>query len=170
MNQAFTVFRRLAFLLALLSFPALLIAQTGTGPVQGLVKDPSGAVITGSKVSIVNTETQLTRATTTDGGGHYSFLALSPGQYIVTAEALGFANREEKIQVTVGSHLESDLSLGLGGPGTTVEGVGARGAAVNTLNQEGSSVVNWFDINQMRTLTSQHSDICATAHNYRQDY
>jgi outer membrane receptor protein involved in Fe transport len=169
MNLAFTPSRRIAFLLVLLSLPALVVAQTGTGSVQGLVKDPSGAVITGAKVSIVNTETQLTRTTTSDGGGHYSFLALPPGQYLVTAEASGFSNREEKVQVTVGSHLESDLALGLGRPGTTVEVVGQMGAAVNTLNQEVSSVVNSVEIAQLPTLTRNPYDLVATTGNATQD-
>ena len=56
----------------------------------GIVKDPSGAVIPGANVSLINMGTGATRTTTTDNQGGYSFPALAVGQYDLEVSATGF--------------------------------------------------------------------------------
>ena len=70
-----------------LSFPGF--AQTG-GQVTGLVTDPSGSVIVGAAVTITNSQTNVTRMTTTNSAGNYAFPALQPDVYSVKAEMQGF--------------------------------------------------------------------------------
>jgi hypothetical protein len=66
------------------------IAQKDTGGLAGLVKDPSGAVIPGAKVRIVDTERGAELGTTTNGEGEFVFSPLKIGRYQVTVEKTGF--------------------------------------------------------------------------------
>jgi len=66
-----------AFLLALIP-PASLWGQTATGQITGTVKDPSGAVMPGVKVTVSNEATGFSRTATSDGSGAYSFPLLPP--------------------------------------------------------------------------------------------
>ncbi|MGA7313846.1 MAG: TonB-dependent receptor [Silvibacterium sp.] len=86
-NNMKTVYSVLAFvLLACLS----LSAQQITGNIRGTVTDPSGAVIQGASVTARQTETGLSRTTTTDREGNYVLLELPVGHYSLQVAAKGF--------------------------------------------------------------------------------
>src|SRR5713226_4307026 len=69
------------------------LAQGGaTGAISGTVLDPSGAVVAGADVRIVNQDTgALTRTTKTDPNGSFTVPLLPVGNYTVTVESAGFA-------------------------------------------------------------------------------
>ncbi|WP_182277628.1 carboxypeptidase regulatory-like domain-containing protein [Granulicella sp. 5B5] len=75
-------------LLLLLGLPAL-HAQT-TAQLSGTVTDPSGALVPGAKVELVNEATQDARVVTTNNAGLYSFPALLPSTYTLKVSAKGF--------------------------------------------------------------------------------
>jgi hypothetical protein len=60
---------------------------------QGTVSDPTGAVVPGATVTIVDKETNQTQTVTTDGSGTYTFNRLAPALYTVAVEAQGFAKK-----------------------------------------------------------------------------
>ncbi|HEY1492903.1 MAG TPA: carboxypeptidase-like regulatory domain-containing protein, partial [Candidatus Solibacter sp.] len=68
-----------------LTLGALLCAVTGTAQeiggatINGTVTDPSGALITGAKVTATQTATGARRTTQTSNAGLYSLSALSAG-------------------------------------------------------------------------------------------
>src|SRR6266446_5164517 len=74
--------------LALVSFHCA-IAQT-TGVIRGTVKDPSGAVIGGAKITAILQATNATRTAASDIRGEYVFPTLPVGRYTVEIEAPGF--------------------------------------------------------------------------------
>jgi hypothetical protein len=74
--------------LTLLSVAAL--AQQTTGNVRGLIKDPTGALIAGAKVTITNKKTNFSATSQSSGQGEYQFNDLLPGEYTLTVEAPGF--------------------------------------------------------------------------------
>lgn len=76
-------------LLSLAAAPALQ-AQVVNASLTGTVKDPSGAVIAGAKVTATNAATNLTHETITDTQGIYRLPSLVPGQYKLQAELQGF--------------------------------------------------------------------------------
>jgi Carboxypeptidase regulatory-like domain/TonB-dependent Receptor Plug Domain len=65
-------------------------AQTDVSTITGFVKDQSGAVVPGAKVTVTNEGTHETRIVTTDSQGHYTIPNLAPAVYTVTAEEQGF--------------------------------------------------------------------------------
>src|SRR5580700_6803553 len=57
----------------------------------GTVNDPSGAVVPGATVTLINELTGAQRTEKTDAAGRYSFQEVQPGTYRVVASAVGFA-------------------------------------------------------------------------------
>ncbi len=69
------------------------LAQGGaTGAISGTVLDPSGAVVAGADVRIINQDTgTLTRTTKTDATGAFTVPLLPVANYTVTVQSPGFA-------------------------------------------------------------------------------
>ena len=82
-------FVRMSLALSLLTCLSLQ-AQQITGNIRGAVTDPSGAVIHGAAVTVRQTETGLSRATTTDRNGNYVLLELPIGHYSLHVVEKGF--------------------------------------------------------------------------------
>jgi hypothetical protein len=88
------------------------LAQFSAG-VRGLVQDPSGAVVAKATVTLVNNGTQLSRSTTTDEGGNYQFVSLSPGSYSISVTAPGFATRKVDVALQTDQILNVPISVAL---------------------------------------------------------
>ncbi|HWP85591.1 MAG TPA: TonB-dependent receptor [Terriglobia bacterium] len=89
-------------------------AQVG-GTLEGVVTDSSRAVVPGVTVIVTNSETGISRETTTDSQGRYIFNSLPPARYDLTASLAGFkTTRREGVTLTVGAELVVDLTLELG--------------------------------------------------------
>ncbi len=102
-----------------LSFPCF--AQM-VGQVTGEVTDPSGAIVAGATVSIINSQTNVARTTTTNSAGDYSFPALQPGIYNLKAEMQGFQNEvHEGVDLQVEQIARIDFHLEVGAVTQTVE-------------------------------------------------
>ncbi|MGA2632826.1 MAG: TonB-dependent receptor [Terracidiphilus sp.] len=64
--------------------------QATTGSVSGHVSDPTGNVLNGAHVSILDVDTGIVTTTATNGSGEFIETALPPGHYIITVELTGF--------------------------------------------------------------------------------
>ena len=72
--------------------PTLASAQTsGSGSIQGLVTDPTGAVVTGATVTATNNRTGVVTQVVTTDSGRYVIPLLQPAPYKVTISAGSFA-------------------------------------------------------------------------------
>ncbi len=90
------------------------LAQGGaTGAISGTVLDPSGAVVAGAEVHIVNQDTgTLTRTTTTDGSGSFTATLLPVGNYTVSVASRGFQEGKfvnVAVRVTETTRMEAKL-------------------------------------------------------------
>ena len=66
-------------------------AQEITGDIRGIVRDPSGAVVSGATVDVVNTDRNaVIRSLTTDANGAYVAPLLPLGHYKLAVTASGF--------------------------------------------------------------------------------
>jgi hypothetical protein len=125
---------RVAFsLLSILLCSLPLFAQTtiSTGSIQGLVTDPSGAVVGGAKISISNKATGRVIIAKSTSAGAYTSGALTPGDYTLRVEAQGFKTSEMALTVQVGVTASGNVKLQLGQATQVVEVQGTE-IAVNT--------------------------------------
>ena len=69
--------------------------SAANGGVSGTLHDPSGAVVSGAKITLVNTALKTEYKTISNGQGFYSFPTLPVGHYDLTIKAAGFKTRDE---------------------------------------------------------------------------
>jgi hypothetical protein len=122
---------------------ASLLAQTtvGTGSIVGTVTDPSGAVLSGVKVTIVNVATGQTIDATSNSAGSYNSGPLSPGTYKVNVSQKGFSSVSTTTTVQVGNTSTVNAKMALGQETTTIEVQGST-EQVNTEQATVQGVLN----------------------------
>jgi len=103
--------------------PASGYAQQGSSSaLNGTVTDEQGAVVPGAKVVATNTETGVMTSTVSTGVGVYSFSALPPGTYTVTATHDGFSQAvTNNLELRVAQMLTVDIKLHIGQEAQKVE-------------------------------------------------
>ncbi|HSU88252.1 MAG TPA: carboxypeptidase-like regulatory domain-containing protein, partial [Terriglobia bacterium] len=111
-------------------------AQVDTGAISGTVKDTSGGVIPGVKVTIANEDTGLSVSTTSGSAGEYVFSPVKIGRYSVSAEMKGFQKVQQKnVTVDVQQRVVVDFTLA---PGQTMETVVVNAAPPVLQTQDAS--------------------------------
>jgi hypothetical protein len=110
-------------------------AQTGSGSVNGVVQDKSGAVIVNATVSLVNTDTNIELNSVTNGAGLFVFPAVTNGPYKLIADYAGMAHYEGKLTVQVAVAASVSVTLLPAGAKTTIV-VGDVTPLVNVDNAE----------------------------------
>lgn len=114
--------RRIFLFAALTIMSALFLTaqQTGSGTVQGVVKDASSAVVAGARVTLVHTATTTKYSTTTNDVGFFSFPPVQPGDYTIVVEVAGMQTWEGKFLLQVGQTVEISPVLNVGSLTTQV--------------------------------------------------
>ncbi len=117
--------RRLSFalLLALLLAPVgLAHAQNLTGEIDGVIKDPSGAVIPNATVTVTDTDQNLVvRSLKTDKQGQFTVPLLAIGHYSLSVDAPGFeSSRIDGVEVHVGLPITVPVTLAIGSAAQTI--------------------------------------------------
>ncbi len=106
--------------------------SAANGGVSGTLHDPSGAVVSGAKITLVNTALKTEYKTISNGQGFYSFPTLPVGHYDLTIKAAGFRS-ETKSNLAVDTdaplRIDAVLALGLRTDAVTVEATGAAAEA-----------------------------------------
>jgi hypothetical protein len=134
-------------ILVLVAIPAS--AQKITAAIRGTVIDPSGAVVVGAKVTIVNEDTGLTRKQSTNAVGMYVFAELPVGNYRVTIEQSGFkAAVLRNIILSVGDTRAVDAQLE---NGEIVETISVEANAIQ-VRTYGADVAGLVTGDQVREL------------------
>jgi hypothetical protein len=158
--------KRLQFCLVVFAVLALTfsaVAQVSNGQFSGTVLDPTGAAVSGAKITVTNQGTNLTITTTTNSSGNYTARELPVGTYKLTAEAAGFKTvSDNNVVLNAGVIAHVDFKLTLGKASEVVEVTGAA-AQVNTEDSKLATTVgaeqvaslplngrNIFDLIQMQ--------------------
>jgi hypothetical protein len=118
----------------LLSFLLLLLAGSGsaqlsTATVNGVIRDPKGAVIPGANIVLTSVDTSVERASVANGSGEYVFLNITPGRYTLSASAQGFNPQKVAEFVLAVSQIATfDFAMNVGTQTqvVTVEGIAAQ--------------------------------------------
>ncbi len=112
-----TLMRLLLICLAAISCvnAAMSQAQSNAADLQGVVRDPSGAVVTNATVRARNAATNFSRDATTNDEGFYKIVSLPPGEYEVTVTETGYKTAViPSVKVTVGQTANQDIALEVG--------------------------------------------------------
>ncbi len=142
-----SLFTVLALILGTIFFAGLLVlapsasAQKTTGLITGTVTDPSGAVVPGATVSLVNERTSAARETPTNEQGSFSFPELEAGTYRVTVNKAGFKKLAMKnVELHVADVTSLNLKMEMGAATETVM-VEASPIVVNTSTGDVSNIM-----------------------------
>ena len=104
----------LCLLVCLVAFSSA-FAQVDTGTIAGSVRDSQGAGVPSASVTFVETSTNASMKTKTDGSGDFASPPLRPGSYKVTAEAAGFKTQTRgTLVVRVQDRLRLDFEMAVG--------------------------------------------------------
>ena len=96
--------------------------QAVYGSILGTVTDPSGAAVSGAKVTVTSQTKNVSTVATTNESGNYSVTHLIPDVYSVLIEGPGFKNLEFRdVPVSADSGVRVDGQFQLGGASETVE-------------------------------------------------
>jgi Carboxypeptidase regulatory-like domain/TonB dependent receptor/TonB-dependent Receptor Plug Domain len=129
--------------------PRTTMAQVDMGSISGTVRDTSGAVLPGVRISLINVDTGITVSTTTGSEGQYTFSPVRIGHYSISAKASGFrAVQQNNITVDVQQRVEVDLSLPVGEATETIV-VNAAPPLLQTLDASVGQVIQEKAINDL---------------------
>ena len=102
--------RNIALRCALLMVPACLMGADGPG-IGGMVKDPSGALVVGARVTLVSPRESPVDSGRTDSEGRFRLSGIPPGSYVLLVSAPGFAERRLPVTVRRSGHTETLVVL-----------------------------------------------------------
>ncbi len=130
-------------------FAGLAPAQSPTtGQVAGVVKDPSGAVVGGAKLTLTSAA-GVQREATSDAAGHYAFSLLPPGSYRLQTDKAGFGTATaEGVQVRITETTTLDIRLQVAAQKAVVE-VNVEPALVQTEDAARGTVIEQEQIRQL---------------------
>ena len=110
-----------ALLVTTVLFSSSAIAQITSATLRGTVKDPSGAVVSKAKVTLISQRTQAERETNSSSDGTYTFSAVEPGLYTLKVEAGGFKSLTQTgVSLSPSDIRALDLALEVGQTTETV--------------------------------------------------
>ena len=129
--------------------PVSLSAQGASGRVLGRVSDPTGAVLSGAKVTLTNEATNVSRNGLTNDSGDFSFVDVVPGTYTLQYELTGFKkNVQKSVIVDVNQVVTLNSTLQIGGSQETVE-VTSEAPQVDTTSTQLGAVINDRSVNEL---------------------
>ncbi|HTT21291.1 MAG TPA: carboxypeptidase-like regulatory domain-containing protein [Candidatus Sulfotelmatobacter sp.] len=125
--------------------------QEIAGTISGVVKDPSGRLVVGALITVLDTDRAIVRRTLrTSAEGHYSAPLLPIGRYRITADAPGFKTGEQSVMhLSVSDNLDVNFVLQVSGAKEEVH-VTASAAPV-------AGVINGTQIRELPLNTRNYS-------------
>jgi hypothetical protein len=148
---------RLSALLLLLAglltaLPRAARAQT-TGAIDGIVRDTSGALVPGAKITLINEQSKAIRTTTSNGEGYFTIEAVQANTYDLLVSMPGFdAYRVNGIDIHPGDHTNiAKIALKVGEVTQEIT-VNATTAGVALDSGEKSALITADDIARLSTV------------------
>jgi hypothetical protein len=134
----------MALLAIFLSAPGVMAQTATSGTVFGTVTDPTGAVVPGAEVQLVNIDTNATSTQKTNSSGQYTFPNLGPGDYKITVKMAGFRTSSvPNVTVEVNKTTNQSIALEVGIENQVVEVTSSAVAQLQTSDaQIGNSITS----------------------------
>src|SRR5882757_1178068 len=158
----------LAVLLATL--PTIGLAQFETATVLGTVKDGTGAVLVGSKITLENVKTGVVSAAVSNDSGNFDFIAQQIGTYRLKAEAPGFKIGVSPVfELAVSARQRVDLTLEVGDVTQSVA-VKDTAAMLETDSSDRGQVINNATVVNLPLNGRNYSDLALLAPGVRKSF
>jgi hypothetical protein len=135
--------------------PSLFAQNNVSGDITGSVTDPTGALISGAKVTIKNTDTGATQVAITNNSGNYRASLLKPGPYTLVVTREGFETVSSTVNVTPGTIAQADIKLPVGSSSTRIEVTEAE----PLLHTENADLSTTFTQQQVQDLPNPGNDL-----------
>jgi len=134
---------------------------TVTATVSGTVTDPSGALVQGAAVSVINEATGDVRTTESNKSGVFAVPNLNPNTYSVKVVSKGFAPKElTGIDVHVGDQIKlPTFVLAIGATTDTVTVTSVAGQILSTENGQRSETLTYSDIQDLALTGRDTSEL-----------
>jgi hypothetical protein len=134
-------------------------AQGGRGGISGLVSDPTGAIVPGAKITLLNHATGIAQHSVTTSAGLYTFVSLTPGIYQVTASQKGFESvAQDNVKVSVDQVSTVNVTLSVGSVTDTVT-VSGSVDLVETSNSTVGQLIGSETIERVPLMTRNVFDL-----------
>jgi len=138
------------------SFATRMAAQSVvSGEVEGLVTDPTGAVVPNASVNLASSETGFNASTTTGSTGTFRFALVKPGNYTVTVTTSGFRTVKSSIIASLGQITNVPIRLEVGVKAETIEITGEA----PLLNTDNANLATTVDDKTIGLIPSPGQDI-----------
>ena len=124
---------------------------------RGTVSDPTGAVIPGATVTLVDKDTNETRTSVSDGSGLYTFNALPADHYRLSVNRDGFKKREVT-EVVLNPDQPNALNLQIE-IGNAQQTVTVNGSSAPLLDIDTATVSTTINSEQIQHLPSMDRDV-----------
>jgi beta-lactamase regulating signal transducer with metallopeptidase domain len=82
--------------------------------VSGTLVDPFNRGLAGATVTLANPQQQSKYEIKSDANGHYEFVGVPPGSYVLTAEQMGFAAVKREAVVLIGQPFQQNVTMQVG--------------------------------------------------------
>src|SRR3989449_8430063 len=69
------------------------------GQVEGTVEDPTGIPVAQAEVKLTGQNTGIVQKAVTDEAGHFAFIGVEPGDYVLSAKMEGFEKAQLQLKV-----------------------------------------------------------------------
>lgn len=154
------VLRILAIAFCIGSLTASVWAQVATTSLHGVVRDPSGAVIPGAKVTLTNTVNHKSRTATSDATGTYSFHQITPSNYTITVVTPGFAAQTKEAELLVNQPATISFTMSVQ-ESKQIVNVSAEAQTLNTTDASLGGAMNNQTIQALPSETRNVPDLLA---------
>jgi hypothetical protein len=128
---------------------SVLVAQVESGKVVGSIRDASGALLPGARITVTNIDTNAFRSAVATNNGEYVLTELQPGTYTLVAEQEGFKKAvQAAVRLNVNQVVRVDFVLSVGSINETVTVT----AAEPLVESETSSIGQVIDESRVHQL------------------
>src|ERR1700761_5854807 len=134
---------------------AMSFAQNATTSLRGEVKDPTGAVVPGATIKLLDNATGLTLTTTSKSSGGYQLLQSPPAKYTITVSAEGFGSQVKAAELLVNQPATINFALSVKSSDVVVDVT----EAAQTLNTTDASMGQATDNATIQALPSETRNV-----------
>ena len=164
-SQSRTIFRWFFAATGIALLSAHLAWAVSGGSLSGTIKDQSGGVVPGAKLTIVNNALKTEFNATSDAMGAYVFPNLAAGQYTLTLDAPGFrTQKKNNLTIDADSAVRFDATLQIGEKSeeiTVVENAADLQTNVETASTQLGEVVSGAQIASQPLNGRSYTDLLA---------